>query len=181
MKNKLSQKSSGTQSEETVLMKSFKYFDLNNNGTVEPEEFAKAIEKIGIMIPTRQVRILINLFTVCEGPEAFDFVKPLRYAEVLNIIYRIWTPSSTYTTQTEVALLTIKSSDLPFSAKRSQEVHPPREAQVHQTKAQRSLQESSLTSSHPEVQEESLASASSSESWTITTQEPSICTSLPKP
>ena len=36
-------------------MKSFKYFDLNNNGTVEPEEFAKAIEKIGIMIPTKQV------------------------------------------------------------------------------------------------------------------------------
>jgi len=27
---------------------------LNNNGTVEPEEFAKAIEKIGIMIPTKQ-------------------------------------------------------------------------------------------------------------------------------
>ena len=39
-------------------MKSFKYFDLNSNGTVEPEEFAKAIEKIGIMIPTRQVRCL---------------------------------------------------------------------------------------------------------------------------
>lgn len=43
------------QNEETVLLKSFKYFDLNNNGTVEPEEFAKAVEKIGIMIPTRQV------------------------------------------------------------------------------------------------------------------------------
>jgi Ca2+-binding EF-hand superfamily protein len=43
------------QSEEQVLTKAFKYFDLNNNGTVEPEEFAKAIEKIGIMIPTRQV------------------------------------------------------------------------------------------------------------------------------
>ena len=41
------------QSEETVLMKAFKYFDLNNNGVVEPEEFAKAIEKIGIMIPTK--------------------------------------------------------------------------------------------------------------------------------
>ena len=52
----MSQKASGTQSEETVLQKAFKYFDLNNNGTVEPEEFAKAIEKIGIMIPTRQVR-----------------------------------------------------------------------------------------------------------------------------
>jgi hypothetical protein len=55
LKNKLSQKSSGSQSEETVLLKAFKYFDLNNNGTVEPEEFAKAVEKIGIMIPTRQV------------------------------------------------------------------------------------------------------------------------------
>ena len=55
MKNKLSQKASGSQSEDTVLQKAFKYFDLNNNGTVEPEEFAKAIEKIGIMIPTRQV------------------------------------------------------------------------------------------------------------------------------
>lgn len=43
-----------------MLLKSFKYFDLNNNGVVEPEEFAKAIEKIGIMIPTRQVRTLAS-------------------------------------------------------------------------------------------------------------------------
>jgi Ca2+-binding EF-hand superfamily protein len=43
-------------------MKSFKYFDLNNNGTVEPDEFAKAIEKIGIMIPTREVSYLFCLF-----------------------------------------------------------------------------------------------------------------------
>lgn len=52
---KLSQKAAGGQSEETVLLKCFKYFDLNNNGTVEADEFAKAVEKIGIMIPTRQV------------------------------------------------------------------------------------------------------------------------------
>jgi len=43
------------QNEEQVLLKAFKYFDLNNSNTLEPEEFAKAIEKIGIMIPTRQV------------------------------------------------------------------------------------------------------------------------------
>jgi len=55
LKNKLQAKSSGVQSEEQVLIKSFKYFDLNNNETVEPDEFAKAIEKIGIMIPTKQV------------------------------------------------------------------------------------------------------------------------------
>jgi calcyphosin len=54
LKNKLAQKASGVQNEETVLLRAFKYFDLNNNNTVEPEEFAKAIEKIGIMIPTRQ-------------------------------------------------------------------------------------------------------------------------------
>ena len=41
-------------------MKSFKYFDLNNNGSVEPDEFAKAIEKIGIMIPTKSVGTLIQ-------------------------------------------------------------------------------------------------------------------------
>ena len=55
MKTKLQQKSSGVQSEEQVLVKSFKYFDLNNSGGVEADEFAKAIEKIGIMIPTKQV------------------------------------------------------------------------------------------------------------------------------
>jgi len=35
-------------------MKAFKYFDLNDNGQVEPDEFAKAIEKIGIQIPTQK-------------------------------------------------------------------------------------------------------------------------------
>ena len=60
LKTKLSQKASGATNEETVLLKAFKYFDLNNNGTVEPDEFAKAVEKIGIMIPTRQVSTEIN-------------------------------------------------------------------------------------------------------------------------
>jgi hypothetical protein len=55
LKNKLAEKTRGAQSEESVLKKAFKYFDLNDNGTVEPDEFAKAIEKIGIQIPTKQV------------------------------------------------------------------------------------------------------------------------------
>ena len=53
--NKLHQKAGGSASEETVLMKAFTFFDLTNSGAVEPDEFAKAIEKIGIMIPTKQV------------------------------------------------------------------------------------------------------------------------------
>ena len=60
LKNKLAEKTRGAQSEEAVLMKAFKYFDLNDNGTVEPEEFAKAIEKIGIQIPTRAVSNRFN-------------------------------------------------------------------------------------------------------------------------
>ena len=40
-------------------MKAFKFFDLNESGMVEPDEFSKAIEKIGIHIPTKQVT---NLF-----------------------------------------------------------------------------------------------------------------------
>jgi len=57
----LAQKSGGS-SEEQILMKSFKYFDLNNNGTVEPDEFAKAIEKIGIMIPTKSVSRMFQIY-----------------------------------------------------------------------------------------------------------------------
>jgi len=38
---------------------------LNNSGTVDPEEFAKAIEKIGIMIPTKQdLDMLFGLYDV---------------------------------------------------------------------------------------------------------------------
>jgi len=33
-----------------MLFKAFKYFDLNDNGTVDREEFAKALEKIGLGI-----------------------------------------------------------------------------------------------------------------------------------
>jgi hypothetical protein len=64
LKNKLQEKTKGSQSEETVLLKAFKYFDLNDNGQVEPDEFAKAIEKIGIQIPTQQVSPLFH-FQMC--------------------------------------------------------------------------------------------------------------------
>jgi Ca2+-binding EF-hand superfamily protein len=34
--------------EETVLLKAFKYFDLDASGECSPDEFKKALEKIGI-------------------------------------------------------------------------------------------------------------------------------------
>ena len=48
LKNKLALKSSGHTTEETVLLKAFKYFDLDNSGHCSKEEFLKAITKIGI-------------------------------------------------------------------------------------------------------------------------------------
>jgi len=73
LKNKLAEKTRGAQSEESVLLKSFKYFDLNDNGTVEPEEFAKAIEKIGIQIPTKQdLDALFNVYDV-DGSGSLDY------------------------------------------------------------------------------------------------------------
>jgi Ca2+-binding EF-hand superfamily protein len=81
LKNKLAEKTRGAQSEEAVLMKSFKYFDLNDNGVVEPDEFAKAIEKIGIQIPTRgDLEMLFNLYDA-DGSGALD------YKEFTSIVF----------------------------------------------------------------------------------------------
>ena len=48
LKNKLALKSSSHTTEETVLLKAFKYFDLDNSGNCSKDEFLKAITKIGI-------------------------------------------------------------------------------------------------------------------------------------
>lgn len=48
LKLKISQKSKSNQPDETALVKYFRYFDLNNSGTVSAEEFQKTITKIGI-------------------------------------------------------------------------------------------------------------------------------------
>ena len=44
----MSLKTSKFQSEETILLKAFKYFDLDNSGECSKDEFLKAIQKIGI-------------------------------------------------------------------------------------------------------------------------------------
>lgn len=68
-------------------MKSFKYFDLNNNGTVEPDEFAKAIEKIGIMIPTQQVSISLSLRFLCHLKAKFSFYTPQTHFKSFILIF----------------------------------------------------------------------------------------------
>ena len=48
LKNKLNQKAYGNVTEETVLIKAFKYFDLDNTGKSDEECFLKTINKIGV-------------------------------------------------------------------------------------------------------------------------------------
>lgn len=55
MKLKLSQKSTSHCPEDTVLMKAFKYFDLNNSGYVTKTLFFRAIEKVGVVVEGDQV------------------------------------------------------------------------------------------------------------------------------
>ena len=48
LKNKLNQKCYGNTSEETVLVRAFKYFDLDNTGLSDTDTFLKTVKKIGI-------------------------------------------------------------------------------------------------------------------------------------
>ena len=48
LKKKLEMRSTSHNKEEQVLLKSFKYYDLNNSGYASPKEFLQSIQKIGM-------------------------------------------------------------------------------------------------------------------------------------
>lgn len=81
IRNKLSLKSSGKQSEEAILIKSFKYFDLDNSGECEKEEWLKALQKLGITGFNDQK--LLELF------ELYDLNKngAIDYKEFVKALY----------------------------------------------------------------------------------------------
>lgn len=82
IRNKLALKTNGKQSEETLLLKSFKYFDLDNSGECDKEEWLRALTKIGITGFNEQK--LIDLF------DAYDLNKngSLDYKEFVKAIYK---------------------------------------------------------------------------------------------
>ena len=67
---KLVQKANAHNSEETVLIKCFKYFDLDNSGTVSKSEWKKAIERIGVSSVDEQV--IQTLFTTYDTDKSGD-------------------------------------------------------------------------------------------------------------
>lgn len=54
MKARLAQKSNQFNTDEAVLLKAFKYFDLNNNQVCELAEFSKVLEKIGVVLQSQK-------------------------------------------------------------------------------------------------------------------------------
>ena len=136
-------------------MKSFKYFDLNNNGTVEPDEFAKAIEKIGIIIPTKEVSINQRL-----------------------ILNRILMFSLVSMILMEVDLLTIKSFLLLFM---EDQTLPLQLAEIEDPKILKNWRAHLETSFAQEEPEVSLVSKDNSRSWMIMDQSLSTSTSSLRP
>ncbi len=49
------QKINANASEEAFLIKTFKFFDLNNNGVLSKNEFLKALAKLGIVLYDMEV------------------------------------------------------------------------------------------------------------------------------
>jgi len=70
LRQKLSQKSTAYVSEETLLLRAFKYFDLDNSGAVSYQEWLKALEKIGIVVNNEsQLRELFDYYDADKSGE----------------------------------------------------------------------------------------------------------------
>jgi Ca2+-binding EF-hand superfamily protein len=54
-------KVTGTKTEASVAIRAFKYFDLNDSGTIGCSEFQKAVEKLGAINNTTEVGIFLFL------------------------------------------------------------------------------------------------------------------------
>lgn len=78
---KIQQKATAHVSEETVLLRAFKYFDLDNSGNVSLEEWLKAIEKTGVVVESReQLEQLFNYYDLDHSGE-------LDYKEFVGAIF----------------------------------------------------------------------------------------------
>ena len=94
LKEKARQKATGVKSEEQIVMLNFKFFDVNNSGSLSIDEFRKAIERIGIQIPTQQVSTfkLKTLFILQDVQALFDLYDKdgsgaINYVEFGEAIY----------------------------------------------------------------------------------------------
>lgn len=81
LKNKLALKSDGKSSEENLIIKAFKYFDLDNSGECSPDEFTKAVAKLGVTgFNEKQLAEIFNQYDTNKNGE-------LDYKEFAAVLY----------------------------------------------------------------------------------------------
>ena len=99
LRQKIMQKNPNNINEAQFLQKMFKYFDIQNKGKVDFDQFYRAMEKTGIVMdrPVSQIKFSIDL-------------KPFSKS------YRTFLRSSNTTMRTEMEIWTTKSSPI-FSLK----------------------------------------------------------------
>ena len=96
---KIQQKATAHVSEETVLLRAFKYFDLDNSGNVSLEEWLKAIEKTGVVVENReQLEQLFHYYDLDHSGE-------LDYKEFVAAIFGDQTPAQMQNAQSAQAVL----------------------------------------------------------------------------
>lgn len=59
LRYRLQQKSGKNASDETTLIKTFKYFDIQNRGEIDFEQFSRALDKLGLQSLSKRVTMLI--------------------------------------------------------------------------------------------------------------------------
>lgn len=106
LKQRLAQKTTTHQSEESQLAKYFKYFDLNNSNTVGPNEFSRVIEKLGVWMggPEDVKRLFAHYDVNANGQ--------LEYNEFIAMLFR---PKTTQSSRTQSARPTGDSSQTKLS------------------------------------------------------------------
>jgi len=115
LKNKLLQKTVGNQSEEIVLLRAFKYFDLSNTNLSDKQTFVKAVMKIGITGFTEQ-----NIASLFDQYDT-EKVGKINYKDFIGILFN--NPSIMENPE-KLEELHSKKQEYPYAPTLSQERDP---------------------------------------------------------
>jgi len=116
LKNKLLQKTVGNQSEEIVLLKAFKYFDLSNTNLSDKQTFVKAVMKIGITGFTEQ-----NIASLFDQYDT-EKVGKINYKDFIGILFN---NPSVMENPEKLEELHIKKQEYPYAPTPSQSHQEP--------------------------------------------------------
>ena len=114
LKNKLLMKTVGNQSEEMVLLKAFKYFDLSNTNLSDKQTFIKTVMKIGITGFTEQ-----NISSIFDFYDSENIGK-INYKDFIGILYN---NPSIMDNPEKLKQTQIKKQDYPYAPTPSQSRH----------------------------------------------------------